>query len=124
VLVPDLGTAHPDGCPVLVGTSDLGVQGGTVLALNTWTFLAVTSNGSSLIFFVNGVQMASRSVTGNIVSTADPLRIGGDWSGEMFTGLVDNIPIYNNALTQTAIQSDVNAPGIPSPATAPPTRSV
>ena len=55
-----------------------------------------------------GIQAASVSVSGTIFSTSDPLRIGGDWSGEMFTGLIDNVRVYNTALTAAQIQADMN----------------
>src|SRR5262249_38451327 len=103
------GTGTPAAGHILVGT-DRGAQGTSVLPLNTWSFLTATYNGSTLIVYVNGVQVGSRSVSGNIVSTTDPLRIGGDWSGEMFTGLIDNVRIYNRALSLTEIQTDMNAP--------------
>src|SRR5262249_45222828 len=79
------GTGTPAAGHILVGT-DRGAQGTSVLPLNTWSFLTATYNGSTLIVYVNGVQVGSRSVGGNILSTTDPLRIGGDWSADTFTG--------------------------------------
>jgi hypothetical protein len=78
--------------------------------LNTWTFLAGTYDGSKLSLYVNGVLAGSVSLSGSIFSTSDPLRIGGDWSGEMFTGTIDDVRIYSTALTQAQIQSDMNQP--------------
>src|SRR5206468_4286688 len=74
--------------------------------------------------YVNGTQVASKSVTGSIVQTTDPLRIGGDWSGEMFTGLVDNVRVYNTALTQAQLQADMTAPVNGTPDTTPPVVAV
>src|SRR5262249_28047759 len=79
------GTGTPAAGHILVGT-DRGAQGTSVLPLNTWSFLTATYNGSTLIVYVNGVQVGSRSVSGNIVSTTDPLRIRRDWSADTFTG--------------------------------------
>jgi hypothetical protein len=76
--------------------------------LNTWTFLAGTYNGSTLSIYVNGALAASLPVSGVIFVTSDPLRIGGDWSGEMFTGIIDDVRIYNTALSLTQIQADMN----------------
>ena len=109
-----LYAANGDGTPpaghILVGGSDRGAQGNAVLPLNTWTFLAATYDGSTLQVYVNAVLVGSLNVGGAITSTTDPLRLGGDWSGEMFTGLLDNVRIYNIALSQSALQTDMNTP--------------
>ena len=45
----------------------------------------------------------------------NPLWIGGNSPyGEYFQGLIDEVRVYNRALTQTEIQADMNAP-VPGP---------
>jgi hypothetical protein len=40
-----------------------------------------------------------------------PLQIGGDSIfGQYFTGTIDEVRIYNTALTQAQIQTDLNTP--------------
>jgi fibronectin type 3 domain-containing protein len=92
---------------ILVSSRDYGTTGGSKLALNGWAFLTVTYNGSVLSTYLNGVLLGSKSISGSIFTGADPLKIGGDWSGEMFTGLIDNVRLYNRALSATEIQSDM-----------------
>src|SRR5271165_3240826 len=104
------GTGAPPAGHILVGSTDYGTVGGSALPLNTWTFLSATYNGSTLTTYVNGTPVGSTKITGSIYTTSDPLRIGGDWDSEMFTGLIDNVRIYNTALTQAQIQSDMNTP--------------
>jgi fibronectin type 3 domain-containing protein len=119
------GTGTPPAGHVLIGSSDRGVQGSSVLPLNTWTFLATTYDGATQKIYVNGTLVRSRSQTGSMVSTTDSLKIGGDWSGEMFTGLIDNVRVYNTALAQSAIQTDMTTPiNPPAPDTTPPTVAV
>ena len=113
------GTGAPPAGHILVGSTDYGTVGGSALPLNTWTFLSATYDGSTLKMYVNGTQVGSTKITGSIFTTSDPLRIGGDWDSEMFTGLIDNVRIYNTALTQAQIQSDMNTP-VTSPAPAAP----
>src|SRR5262249_54582698 len=67
-------------------------------------------DGNYLKMYVNGALVGMQRVIGNIVATNDPLRIGGDWSREMFTGLIDNVRIYNVALSPAAIQADMTTP--------------
>jgi hypothetical protein len=53
---------------------------------------------------VNGVQVSSVTQTGNILTSTDALRIGGDsFYGQYFQGFIDEVRIYNRALTTTEI---------------------
>ena len=95
---------------VRIGTAEPSVPGTAPVALNTWTHLAATYDGATLRLFVNGVQVGSRAHTGNITASTRVLGIGGNsvW-GEYFNGLIDDVRIYNRALSAAEIQSDMNA---------------
>jgi hypothetical protein len=71
--------------------------------------LATTYDGTTLRFFVNGVQVASQAGVGAITPSTGALRIGGNgvW-GEYFRGLIDDVRVYNRVLTATEIQTDMN----------------
>jgi len=90
---------------------DLDTVGTAQLPLNTWRHLAATYDGSTLRLFVDAVQVSTRAVSGNITASSNQLRIGGNsvW-GEYFSGLIDEVRVYNRALSQTEIQNDRNAP--------------
>src|SRR5882724_3834407 len=109
------------------GSSERSVAGPGALPLNTWSHLAGTYDGATLRLYVNGTQVASQAFTGSIVTSTGALRIGGNgvW-GEYFTGRIDEVRIYNRALTPAEILSDVNAPvgGTPPPDTTPPTVAI
>jgi glucose/arabinose dehydrogenase/PKD repeat protein len=92
-----------------------GIAGPTASPLDTWTYLAATYDGLILRLYVNGTQVATRTVSGPIQSVSNPLWIGGNSPyGEYFTGLIDEVRVYNRALTASEIQSDMNAPLVPS----------
>ena len=78
---------------------------------NTWTHLAVTYNGVILRLYVNGTEVANKSLSGNITQANGVLRIGGDsiW-GEFFSGLIDELRIYNQPSSPAEIQSDMVSP--------------
>jgi hypothetical protein len=61
--------------------------------------------------YVNGTQVASRSVSGAIRTSSRALRIGGNtvW-GEYFAGRIDEVRIYNRALSASQIQADMTTP--------------
>ncbi len=88
--------------------------GPSALALNAWTHLASTFDGSALRLYVNGTQVASKAASGVMPNTANPLRIGGNavW-GEYFSGLIDEVRVYNRALSAVEIVADMNAPANP-----------
>jgi hypothetical protein len=81
------------------------------LPLNAWTHLAATYDGAALRLYVNGALASTRAMTGPITASASPLRIGGNtiW-GEFFNGVIDELRIYNRALTAQEIQSDMTLP--------------
>jgi hypothetical protein len=61
--------------------------------------------------YVNGTQVASQAQTGNLATSANTLQIGGDSIfGQFFVGTIDEVRVYNTALSQAQIQADMNAP--------------
>jgi uncharacterized repeat protein (TIGR01451 family) len=94
------------------------------LPLNTWTHLATTYDGTTLRLYVNGSQVASKAQTGSLATSTNPLHIGGDAIfGQYFSGLIDEVRVYNTALTQAQIQNDMSTAigGAPPPDSEPPT---
>jgi Concanavalin A-like lectin/glucanases superfamily len=83
--------------------------GSTSLTPSAWTHLAVTYDGATLWLYVNGTLAGSKAVSGAITPTTEALPIGGNniWS-EWFQGLIDEVRVYNRALAQAEIQSDMN----------------
>jgi chitodextrinase len=83
--------------------------GASALAVNTWTHLAATYDGSTLRLYVNGVQVASKAQTGTLATSAGVLTIGGDpIYGQYFAGRIDEVRVYSTALTPAQVQADMN----------------
>ena len=73
------------------------------LVANTWSHLAVTYDGATLILYVNGVQVASLSQSGNIGASTSPLQIGGDTVySQFFAGTIDEVRVYNQRSESTS----------------------
>jgi hypothetical protein len=98
---------------VFVGGANRVVEGTAAQApaANVWTHVAGTYDGTTLRLYINGVQVASVNRTGPIATSTGPLRIGGNslW-GEFFQGRIDEVRVYNRALTPAEIQTDMNTP--------------
>jgi len=94
----------------------------TALTANVWTHVAATFDGATMRVFVNGVQVASKAKALAYAPTAGTLQIGGDsYPGEFFAGRIDEVRIYNRALSAAEIQTDMNTSILPlTPDTTPP----
>ena len=59
--------------------------------------------------------MRTQNFSGNIITTNSPLRIGGNaiWNDEFFAGLIDDVRVYNRALSLAEIQTSMNTPVTP-----------
>ena len=99
------------------------LSGPSANPVNAWTYVAFTYDGATVRLYINGTQVASRAASGAIQTTNSPLWIGGNSPyGEYFQGLIDEARVYNRALTQAEIQSDMNTSIVPTaPDTSPPT---
>jgi hypothetical protein len=108
--------SNPAGNDPATGVGDTATVGdmlasGTSLTANTWTHLAGTYDGTTIRLYVNGVQVTSMAHTGAIATAGNPLTIGGNTvDGNYFTGVIDEVRVYNKALTAAQIVSDMNTP--------------
>jgi hypothetical protein len=73
-----------------------------------------------LTLYVNGNLASQLLAPGQIVTSTNPLKIGGNaiW-GEFFSGLIDEVRIYNRTLTSAQIQADMTRPVTSTDSTAP-----
>ncbi len=77
---------------------------------NQWHHLAVTRTGSEWRAFVDGVQLGSSLIDTAILSNPDaPLTIGQSEGLGPVNGLLDEVSIYNKALTQAELQAIADA---------------
>jgi hypothetical protein len=106
------GTSANFGVPAVGGKFTTGpLYGGTVLSAGAWAHLAATYDGTTLRLYENGAEVASRSQTGSIMTSTNPLQIGGDiLYGQFFQGIIDEVRVYTIALSPAQIQWDMNTP--------------
>ena len=89
------------------------IQGSLELALNTWTHLAGTFDGSKAKLYVNG-QVVVERIASSQVNTHVSLHIGAGHLPEtnvasfFFPGQIAEVCIWNKVRTQQEIQSDMN----------------
>lgn len=76
------------------------------IASNAWSYIVGTYDGSAMNFYINGALVGSTLKTGDIGYSDLSLRIGRAIGGvQSFKGNIDDIRIYNRALTESEIQT-------------------
>lgn len=81
--------------------------------LNTWTHVAAVYNGSTVTLYRNGVAVGTpvTVVAGNITGSTSPVRIGAiNDTRYYFTGSLDDVRVYNRALSSPDIGVLANYP--------------
>jgi hypothetical protein len=96
---------------VFINGAEASARSTSTLPTNTWTYLAASYDGTTIRLYVDGTLTLSQTASGPISTSNDPLRIGGNaiWD-EWFSGLIDEVRLYNGALNQTEIQTDMQTP--------------
>jgi len=92
-----------------VGTSGGNHSASSVLSTNTWHHFVGTYNGSTMLLYVDGVQVVSTSqslsLTGATISIAS---VTGSLH-DTFKGSIDEVAIYNAVLTPTRVVAHYQA---------------
>ncbi|HKQ39468.1 MAG TPA: PKD domain-containing protein [Verrucomicrobiae bacterium] len=98
--------------PRFYGTfSGANLNAASTLPVNQWTHVAGTYDGAVMRIYINGVEAANRAQTGPIRTSTYDLGIGGNsLNGQYFPGRIDEVRIYNRALTASEIVADMNRP--------------
>jgi hypothetical protein len=65
--------------------------------LNTWHYVAMTFNGSTMTLYLNGTSIASASASTNASNTT--LQIGKNWGTYWFNGYISNARVSNTVRT-------------------------
>jgi chitodextrinase len=106
---------------VLSGGAEHGVSGGQQFQPGSWAHMALTYDGSMVRLYLGGQLFGSTAASGPLATNADPFRIGGNGIlGQHFAGVIDDVRVYNRALTAAEIQVDMTTPVSGSPPPPPP----
>ena len=99
---------NPAGAGVVAATSSENLNAGT------WYHLAGTYDGDVIRIYVNGIETGSNDITDAVIVSASstPVYIGAGKNGaslnRVFAGQLDEIKIFNYALTQQQIRNEYN----------------
>jgi hypothetical protein len=109
------GTLRPGGGVILGTSTQETVSTSTQMPNNTWRHVAITYDGTEVVLYVNGAEVDSEAATGTINSSGNnPLWIGGNSpAGEYFQGVIDEVRVYNRALSATEVNTIRDVPITP-----------
>ncbi len=83
----------------------------SLLTANSWQFVYVTYDGSAAKIYLNGELEDTISASGSITTSNEPLTIGAEPGGggtsfsAYLNGAIDDVRIYNRALSDTEIKN-------------------
>jgi hypothetical protein len=81
------------------------------LATGTFRHLACTWNGATLALYVDGALNTSAAQTVTPASNTAPLLLGQfGGNSDQLSGILDEVRIYDRALSAAEVQADMNAP--------------
>ncbi|MCE2400066.1 LamG domain-containing protein [Candidatus Poribacteria bacterium] len=76
---------------------------------DTWTHIAATfdsgANNNQLVIYVNGVQAGASTRPGKGTGNADPVTIGRWNNGSYFFGIIDEVAIFKDVLTEDDLKT-------------------
>ncbi len=88
------------------GNASQDIESGKGLTAGVWQHVAAIRSGSTGRLYVNGSQVASGSLGVSAVDDGGALRIGSrDDQGTRMKGDIDDVRIYNRALSTTEIEA-------------------
>lgn len=97
------------------GTGGSSVVSNSALVLNQWHHIVMTYNGSQIKLYVNGVLKVTQNYSGTMnisgnsgISIGESNQANGYWYHT--DGKIDNVGIWNRALTDAEIQQLTNYP--------------
>jgi Concanavalin A-like lectin/glucanases superfamily/Putative Ig domain len=89
------------------------LAGPAAIPLNQWSHLAATFDGATKVLYVNGIQVASQGGLGALLYAPVPVGIGATWQNnvptDLFTGYIDEVSLYDRALTPAEISGIATA---------------
>ena len=94
---------------------DKEATAGPQLPVGVWSHIAVTYDNTAIKLYVNGTLRSTFTTTGAISASTAPLQIGGNNvfsvpGTEFFAGLIDEVRVYNRALSAAEIATDMSTP--------------
>ena len=101
----------PEGQLGKEGKTHQDIAGTAKYAQDAWSDLALTYDGAKMRLYVNGELVATKAVEKPDSGAPGPLKIGcSKLIGSYFKGRIDEVRVYDRALTAGEVGADMEAP--------------
>ena len=89
------------------------VQSSGTITTGTWTHIGVTFDGSGGVsFYINGSSAGTATAASSNPTNSGSLTIGKAYNGNYFNGKIDEVALFNSALSSSQVASIYNS-GVP-----------
>jgi hypothetical protein len=76
--------------------------------IDEWNLVTAVYDGTNLRVYLNGYEEDFLAKTGNITATDTVCRVGNDTGTNYFDGDIDDVRVYNRALTAIQVEALYN----------------
>jgi len=84
--------------------------------VDDWRHIALVAESGNSKIYIDGIEVSSNTATFASVNSASSIRIGSGYAGgRFFNGLIDDVAIYDHALSSADINRHFAASSIPEP---------
>src|SRR5947209_4933502 len=88
------------------GSTTIAASTSTITDTSGWHQVAVTKSGSAVHLYIDGADVTGTVTNVTLANSTSPLAIGQSGaSGSYFKGTIDEVALYNVALTASQVQS-------------------
>ena len=77
-----------------------------------WNHVAGVFDGSDMHLYVNGALIGSKPKTTGVNPTPSPLELGNSWEEKVFTGIIDEVRVWNSAKSAEEVMALMTGPEI------------
>lgn len=107
------------GAANLEGSGCTGItSASSAISINAWHQEAITFDGTTAKIYLDAVQIATGSLSASLTSVTNGLAFGAFWNGGNLTnfhtnGYIQNVALYNTAMSASEISNAAINGGIP-----------
>ena len=93
------------------GVTSTLISNGASLTVGQWVHVAAVYNGSSMLLYQNGSLVGSLAKSGSISTSNSMVWLGNNppYADRAFDGLIDEVRVYQNALSASEINALINS---------------
>ena len=94
------------------GATNSYIISDTIVNDNNWHFVSASFKSGELIVYIDGVKKSASTSLSSINTAVIPFKVGSGAGSNNFNGLIDEVKVWNYALTDAEIKNEYDAGNI------------